>query len=66
MFDQFSTKLCDCECHSDNCTGILEFMPCCNLCGRQYIDKNGTVDHARLLKHLQEHEQWRRSRKRER
>ena len=41
---------CDCPCHQG--VGMLEFMPCCNLCGEVYKDEDGKIDQAKLHKFL--------------
>lgn len=39
-------KPCMCECHVYG-NAILEFMPCCKHCGKEYINKDGTVDETK-------------------
>lgn len=37
------TEICDCECHKFG-HHILHCFPCCDLSGRQYIEKDGKIN----------------------
>ena len=45
--DLIGVNTCKCECHKDGVT-IFEFMPCCGLHQKKYIDKDGEIDNGRL------------------
>lgn len=38
-------NVCDCPCHTKGVT-IMHFMACCDICGVQYINTDGTYDHS--------------------
>jgi hypothetical protein len=36
-------NICICECHRQG-REIMEFTPCCALCGRKYLNPDGSFD----------------------
>ena len=36
-------EVCKCECHKLGIT-CMHFMPCCNLCYKKYINKDGNIN----------------------
>lgn len=36
-------EICKCNCHIKG-SHVLDFLPCCDICGQAYLDEDGTID----------------------
>jgi len=43
--------LCKCPCHKEG-VSLMHCFPCCNLCYRTYLDKDGNVNEEQLKAEL--------------
>lgn len=46
---EYAKDMCHCQCHGDAQPNIMEFIPCCELINKKYIDENHNVDLDRVL-----------------
>jgi len=51
MFLFRGVEVCDCDCHKEG-RNIMHFMACCDLCGFDYINHDGSIKEEVLYKLL--------------